>query len=199
MSSFTSNEMEQVLEYWQDISQDIDYISKESGLDIKKVVDILEELQKKGDISGFSKIERRKIDESQILLFEELVDSDVIKSLKLDQFNKSKDKDYLFDKKEINEIYDAHIFTVTLKEIHYQQSVLIFPLIIDFKSKEYDMFMVYTPNDEVFYGSKDGESGVRKIKDALGKDNMEMLDEVTVKMLDDHIPEDFWEVRNKQN
>jgi hypothetical protein len=197
---FTNNDIEQVLEYWQDISQDPEYISEKTGINIINVLNILEELQTKGNILGFSKIERRKIDENKILLFEELLDAEISKSLKIGQFEKNiKDKRYFYDEKNIDEVYDAHTFDVTVRKIHYKSGLLIIPLIVNFKNNEFNLFMVYSSNDDISYGSKEGEIGVQKLKNALGEENMEMFDAITGKILDDHIPDDFWEVRNRQN
>jgi hypothetical protein len=198
---FTNNDMENVLEYWQDVSQDPEFISKETDLDLNTVIQILDTLQKRGDISGFNKIERRRnLDESKVLLFEELVDPEVIKSLKLDKFtDKEEYKKYFFDEREINEVYDAHIFEIKVIKVVYQQGLIVIPLEIEYKGSDYSMFMVYDSDDNVHYGSKTGEDGVEKITKTLGEENMELFDSVTEQILNDHIPNDFWEIRNKLN
>jgi hypothetical protein len=198
---FTLSDMEDVLEYWQDVSQDPEFISKETDLDLNTVIQILHTLQKRGDISGFSRISRRKpnVNEDRVLLFEELVDPELAKALKLDQLTKTHDdKDYFFDEKEINEVYDAHIFEVKVLKAVLQQSVLIITLEVTTKGKDYDMFMVYAADENVYYGSKEGEKTVEALRQALGA-NWDLFDEVTERILNDHIPQDFWEVKNIQN
>ena len=198
---FTLNDMENVLEYWQDVSQDPEFIAKETDLDLNTVIQILHTLQKRGDISGFSKITRRKpnVNEDKVLLFEELMDPEMRKALKLDQLTKTHDdKDYFFDEKEINEVYDAHIFEVKAIKVVLQQSVLIIPLEVTVKGKDYDMFMVYSADENVYYGSKEGEKTVQSLREVLGN-NWNLFDEVTEQILNDHIPLDFWEVKNMQN
>ena len=98
--NFTTVEIEEVLNLYQDESQNPEYISESSGIEIDKVLAILNHLQKQGDITGFQKIERKKnLNEDRILLFSEaIIDPEVLKSLKLDKFN---DKRYFFDEKEI--------------------------------------------------------------------------------------------------
>jgi len=198
---FTLNDMEIVLEYWQDVSQDPEFIAKETDLDLNKVIQILHTLQKRGDISGFSRITIRKsnVNEDKVFLFEELMDTEIRKSLKLDQLTKTRDdKDYFFDEKEINKVYDAHIFEVKVTKAVLQQSVLIIPLEVTVKGKDYDMFMVYLPDENVYYGSKEGEKTVQSLREVLGN-NWNLFDEVTEQILNDHIPLDFWEVKNMQN
>jgi hypothetical protein len=198
---FTLNDMENVLEYWQDVSQDPEFIAKETDLDLNTVIQILHTLQKRGDISGFSKITRRKpnVNEDKILLFEELMDPEMRKALKLDQLTKTHDdKDYFFDEKEINEVYDAHIFEVKAIKAVYQQGLIIIPLEVTVKGKDYDMFMVYSPDENVYYGSSEGEKTVQSLRTAL-EPNWDLFDEVTEQILNNHIPLDFWEVKNIQN
>jgi hypothetical protein len=197
---FTHSDMEDVLEYWQDVSQDPEFISKETDLDLYTVIQILHTLQKRGDISGFNRVNRKKLDESKVLLFEELVDPEVIKSLKLDKLtSKTEYKKYFFDEKEINEVYDAHIFEIKVTKIVYQQGVIVIPLEMEYKGSDYSMFMVYDSDESVYYGSKTGEAGMEEIRKILGEENMELFDSVTEQILNDHIPNDFWEIRNKLN
>jgi hypothetical protein len=198
---FTHSDMEDVLEYWQDISQDTEFISQETGLDINKVIQILDTLQKRGDISGFNRIDRRKptVNEDKVLLFEELMDPEMRKELKLDQLTKTHDdKDYFFDEKEIGEVYDAHIFEVKAIKAVYQQGLIIIPLEVTVKGKDYDMFMVYSPDENVYYGGPEGEKTVQSLRDVLGP-NWNLFDEVTEQILNNHIPLDFWEVKKIQN
>lgn len=194
--NFTTVEIEEVLNLYQDESQDPKYIAESTGLEINKVVAILEHLQSQGDIQGFNKIERkRNINEDRILLFSEaIVDPEVIKSLKLDKIN---DKNYFFDEKEIEEVYDAHIFEVKAEKAHLHPIGLIITLVLTIKMKDFNIFMVYTPDENVYYGAEDGENTIKQLEDALG-DNWELFNDVTQQILDDHIPRDFWEVRMLQ-
>jgi hypothetical protein len=192
---FTHSDMEDVLEYWQDVSQDPDFISKETGLDLYKVIQILETLQKRGDISGFEKVKVNQVDESKVLLFEDIVSPKIRKELRLDQLTKkSNDKNYFFDEKEIGKVYDAHIFEVKAMKVFYLPDLINIPLEVTIKGKDYFLSIVYLPDENIYYsGDK-----LDDLKNALGN-NSKLFDEVTQQILDDHIPFDFWEVKNMQN
>ena len=102
------------------------------------------------------------------------------KALKLDQLTKTHDdKDYFFDEKEINEVYDAHIFEVKAIKVVLQQSVLIIPLEVTVKGKDYDMFMVYSPDENVYYGSKEGEKTVQSSQVTMVQHHDEVMNNIT--------------------
>jgi len=198
--NFTTVEIEEVLSIFQDESQDPEYISESTGMEIEKVLSILNHLQSQGDIQGFNKIERKmNISEDKVILFSEsIISPDLRKELKIDQLVKgSKDKNYFFDEKDINEVYNAHIFEIKVTKVIYQNAVVIFPLVVTIKNHDFEMFMVYHPDENVYYASEKGESLI-KLKSLLGN-NSELFDEVTERILNDHIPQDFWEVKNIQN
>lgn len=192
---FTMSDMEDILEYWQDVSQDPKFISNETGMELDKVIQILDTLQRRGDISGFKKIEKKM--EGKILLFEDL-NPETVKSLKLSQLTKS-GSEYFFDEKDIDMVYDAHIFEVRTTKMYFEKNLVIIPLNITYKNQDYKMVMLYTPNDEVFYGTDNGKNGISKVKEALGEQNMEIFDDVTLQIINERIPVDFWEVRDRQN
>lgn len=193
---FTMNDMEDVLEYWQDISQDPKFISNETGLPIGKVVQILNTLQKRGDISGFSPIEK-KYNENKVLLFNELVSTDVFKSLELDKMDKSKDKDYFFDEKVIDEVYDTHIFEVRAIKIVSKSRMLIIPIEVSVKSRDYNMFIAYTADEDVIVGSEMEET-INDIKKSIGS-NWNMFEDIIDQIIEENIPTDYWDVINKLN
>ena len=56
-----NDERDLIQNYWTDISQDPEWISKDTGLDYGKVMEILRLLQKNGDIKDFDESEFRKI------------------------------------------------------------------------------------------------------------------------------------------
>lgn len=193
---FTPVEIEEVLNVYQDESQNPEYISETTGLDLDKVIKILQHLQSQGDIEGFNKIERRKINENRVFLFiESAVDPDVIKSLKLDKIN---DEDYFFDEKVIDEVYDAHIFEAKVEKIILQPGGVIINMIVTHKMHDFEISIIYTPDDNVYYADKNNLNNINNLKNSLGN-NWELFDEVTNQILDDHIPIDFWEVRNRRN
>ena len=193
---FTMSDMEDVLEYWQDVSQDPKFISNETGMELDKVIQILDTLQRRGDISGFKKIEKKM--EGKILLFEDL-NPEIAKSLKLSTLTKGTgNKDYFFEEKDIDEVYDAHVFEIRTKKVYVSGDIIVFPITLTHKGQDYEMFLLYTSDDDVLYGSKD-KDGVLEVRKALGDQNIEILNDTTLQIVNDHIPQDFWEVRNRQN
>lgn len=195
--NFTTVEIEEVLGIYQDESQDPEYISESTGLELEKVLMILEHLQSQGDIKNFNKIERKKIlSEDRIILFSETyVDLEVIKSLKLDKLD---DKKYFFSEKEIQEVYDAHIFEIKAEKAVIQSWGLIISLTVTHKMRDYEISMIYTPDENVYYADQEGLETIKSLKNALG-DNWEFFHEVTNQILNDHFPKDFWEVRLMRN
>jgi len=51
----------------------------------------------------------------------------------------------------------------------------------------------------VHYGSQMGQEGIIKIEQMLGPKRFQMLDEATEEIINDIIPEDFWDVRGYTN
>ncbi len=196
--NYSQNDIENVLEYWQDISQDVQYISDELNLDINNVIDILSKLQSENQISGFEKIQKRKqvLQEKTVQSFLESLDPETLKALKLD---KLKSKEYFFTEKEVNEIYDNHIFLTKVSKITCDGDFVVITLNIEYRNTEFDIFMVYFSDDTVFYGSEKGKSELSRFFETMGPDNIEEFNIVTSRILDDHIPEDFWEVRGFAN
>ena len=184
----TPNEIEDIIEYWQDISQDPVFIADEIGMEFDKVVEILEILQERGEISGFSRISKRKsdVDDDKVLLFEELISPEVRNTLT--------DNDYFFDEKEINEIYEAYIFEIKVTKAFYKGGMIFIPLEVTIKGKSISIFMVYSPDENVYYDSETGDGEVDELRNILGS-NWKLFDEVTEKILSDNLPEDFWQVR----
>jgi hypothetical protein len=185
---YTPNEIEDIIEYWQDISQDPVFIADEIGMEFDKVVEILEILQGRGEISGFSRISKRKsdVDDDKVLLFEELISPEMRNTLT--------DNDYFFDEKEINEIYEAYIFEIKVTKSFYKGGMIFIPLEVTIKGKSISIFMVYSPDENVYYDSETGDGEVDELRNILGS-NWKLFDEVTEKILSDNLPEDFWQVR----
>lgn len=200
MDNFSSIDIENVLSYWVDVSQDPVFISQETGISLETVLLILEHLQSSGNINNFSKIEKRKaINEDRILLFEELVDQITSDRLKLNQLTQGFDnKQYFFGHKDINEIYDAYKLEVLVKSVDLISLGVQFHIIVTHNDTKYDMYVYYDSNEEVWYGSQKGEGEVKKLQDVLGND-METLNDVTRKIITDIIPDDFWEVRSNKS
>ncbi len=64
---FTPVEIEEVLNVYQDESQDPNYISESTGIELGKVISILTHLQSQGDIEDFGIV----VSENKVLMFNE--------------------------------------------------------------------------------------------------------------------------------
>jgi hypothetical protein len=176
----TPYEIEVVMEYWNDITQDVEVISSETGMDMDKVKHILSKLQ------GEEKIENFRIDES--------VDPETGKILKVRHFG----SDYNFSKKRIDRVYDSIIFNIEVKSMEAGNEQVIFECLVNFKHRQIPFYMVYDIEENVYYGSPEGKDTVTELRKSLG-DNIEMFDQTTFKIISDLIPEDYWEGKIKQN
>ena len=131
---------------------------------------------------------------SKILKFNELTINH--KEFKLDQFQKDKDEKYSFEKRDINELYDCHIFQVLAKEIVCDpRGFLIIHCIVTIKNKDYGLSIVYDTSSNIHYASTDE----KELKELKSKIDIDELNYVTNNILDDEVPMDFWEVKTKYN
>jgi DNA-binding Lrp family transcriptional regulator len=184
---FPMDELEGVLELWNHC-KDPKIISKEMGLSIERVNKIIEKLKKDG-----------QIDIESILTLEEFIDKDVADSLKLNSLTKkSDDTDYFFTSKDINVLYDAHIFEVTVESMSYESNAITIFTIVNYKFVEYKIAIIYYNDEDIHYGSVD-EDTLSKFRKNMGPENMELFDEVTNTVIEDYIPTDFWDVRELSN
>lgn len=137
---------------------------------------------------------------NKIKLFEEFVDKDVFKSLKLDTIKKDMmDDKYFFTEKVIGDVYDAHIFEVLVDKIIFDpKGFVVIHLLVTFNFKDYSILLIYANNEDIYYGSKI-VGDVDVFREKMGKENMEFFDDLTQTIIDDHIPSDFWEVHEKSN
>lgn len=168
---FKPADIEDVLEYWQDISQDPEFISHETGLDIKYVLDILKYLQDDNSIEDFNEIVKSKLETT------------------------IKENNNLY-KKDINEIYDAYIFKVIVKNIEYEDTFLVINLTVSFMKKDYEISILYENNEDIYLKSDKGIQYINKMKEDMQKDNIELLNTIIKEIIDDHIQENFWENYN---
>jgi len=129
----------------------------------------------------------------------ELLDQDVLKSLNIKPINR---KDYFFEFKEVNQVYDAHIFEILVQSMNLDKGgkgVLI-NLLVTYKFKEYGVGILYMDDESVFYANlNDSEYGIHELRKDMGEQNMEIFNEVTENIINDLIPVDFWEVRTRES
>lgn len=177
---YNSYNIDKVMEYWNDISQDIDFISSELKLDKKTIINILKKLQKEG------KVEYETIEES--------INPDIKNSLNLKHFSNN----YTFKNKKINKLYDSIIFDIYVKSVESFIDNIIFDCELTFKNKTYSFIISYDSDENVYYASLDGKDSIKKLLSIMN-DNLERLHQSTMKIINDNIPTDYWEGKVKQN
>lgn len=136
----------------------------------------------------------------KIKLFREMIDPELSKDLELDKLSKDmSNKDYFFSEKEINKQYEFGPFDIFVEKVFFQQGYVIMPIEVTCDGFLHRMFLAYDCDENINYGSQMGQEGIIKIEQMLGQKRFKMLDEATSEIVDDLIPEDFWEVRGYSN
>lgn len=129
----------------------------------------------------------------------ELIDQEVLNRLNIKKIDRSK---YFFSHKEINQLYDTHIFEVLVKDMNLDaggKAVLI-NLLVTYKFKDYGIGILYMDDENVFYGDlTDEELGVSDLRQDMGDSNMEIFNDVTEQIINELIPIDFWEIRLRES
>jgi hypothetical protein len=176
-----------------DTSQDPEFISQETGINLDKVLGILEFLTAKGKIKNF------EIDESKILLYEELVDIDDYFALGLDKLSTDKDDtDYFFSDMDLNKTFVKGPFTVLVRSKHFQQDYVVLDLDVSYMDETYPIFLYYDREERVFFLTPGQPEVLDIFLEDLG-DNLYNFYGFTDEILDKIIPYDFWETRAKFN
>lgn len=130
---------------------------------------------------------------------DELIDQEVLNHLNIKKIDRSK---YFFSHKEINQLYDAHIFEVLVKDMNLDtggKAVLI-NLLVTYKFKNYGVGILYMDDENVFYGDlTDEELGVSDLRQDMSESNMEIFNDVTEQIINELIPVNFWEIRLRES
>lgn len=136
---------------------------------------------------------------NHIRRIDELIDQEVLNHLNIKKIDRSK---YFFSHKEINQLYDAQIFEVLVKDMNLDtggKAVLI-NLLVTYKFKDYGVGILYMDDENVFYGDlTDEELGVSDLRQDMGESNMEIFNDVTEQIINELIPVDFWEIRLRES
>lgn len=136
----------------------------------------------------------------KIKLFREMIDPELSKDLELDKLSReTSDKNYFFSEKEVDKTYQFGPFEIYVEKVFFQQSFVIIPIEITCDGFLHRMFLAYDSDENIHYGSQLGQEGIIKIEQMLGPKRYEMLDDATEQVVDDLIPQDFWEVRGYSN
>ena len=129
----------------------------------------------------------------------ELIDQQVLNDLNIKKIDRSK---YFFSHKEINQLYDAHIFEILVKDMNLDtggKAVLI-NLLVTYKFKDYGVGILYMDDENVFYADlTDQELGITDLRQDMGESNMEIFNDVTEQIIDELIPIDFWQIRLRES
>jgi len=187
------DEIDLIHAYWQDQSQDPEFISEDTGIDLDRVMEILQILSKEGKIKDF------QIDESKILLYEELVDLDDYFALDLDKIStKGNDTDYFFSDMDLNKTFNKGPFTVLVRSKHFQQDYVILDMDVSYMDETYPIFMYYDRTERVFFLTPNDTEILEIFYDHLGE-NLKKFHLFCEEILDRLIPFDFWDTRAKFN
>lgn len=129
----------------------------------------------------------------------ELIDQQVLNDLNIKKIDRSK---YFFSHKEINQLYDVHIFEILVKDMNLDtggKAVLI-NLLVTYKFKDYGVGILYMDDENVFYADlTDEEFGITDLRQDMGESNMEIFNDVTEQIIDELIPIDFWQIRLRES
>lgn len=187
------DEIDLIFGYWKDISQDPEFISQDTGIDLDRVNKILQFLSSQRKIKDFIS------NESKVLSFNELMDPELSIELGLPSFQKNiDDKDYFFDEKEVNKTWDEDIIKIHVSSVKFDGDSLIFDTIVTISGKDFPIFILVGFDSSVEFGSPKGMEYVDDFMDSLGAE-FEYFQDMFDDVYDEVIPQDFWEIRSKMN
>lgn len=188
-----SEEIDLIHSYWQDQSQDPDFISQDTGIEIERVLEILELLSNQGKIKDFH------LNENQILMFEELIDLDDYFELELDKLStKGDDTDYFFDDMDLNLTFKKGPFTILVLSKHFFQDYVILDMDVSYLDETYPISLYYDRTERVFFFTPETPEVLDFFYEELGPNKQKFYD-FTQEILDKIIPLDFWETKSKFN
>jgi hypothetical protein len=136
----------------------------------------------------------------KIKLFREMINPELSKDLGLHKLSReTSDKNYFFSEKDVDKNYQFGPFEIYVENVFFQQGFVIMPIEISCDGFLHRMFLAYDSDENIHYGSQMGQEGIIKIEQMLGPKRFQMLDEATEEIINDIIPEDFWDVRGYTN
>jgi hypothetical protein len=137
---------------------------------------------------------------NKVRLFNEMIDPLLSKELELDKVSKGlSNQDYFFSRKEVDKTWEFEYFDIYVENMHFQQGYVIVPIEITSDGFLHRMFLAYSQDEDIFYGSMTGGTGIQKIKKMLGEYKFAFLEEATSEIVDELLPSDFWDVRGYSN
>jgi hypothetical protein len=187
------DEIDLIFGYWKDISQDPEFISQDTEIELDRVNKILQLLSDQRKIKDFI------YNESKVLSFNELMDPELSIELGLPSFQKDiDDKDYFFDKKEVNKTWDEDVVKIYVYNVRFDGDSLIFKTKITIYDNEFDIDMWVDYDENVEFGSEKGPEYIDSFEVAI-EDELEYFQDMFFDIYDEIIPDDFWETRSKIN
>lgn len=190
---FKKDEFDLVHSMWNDESQDIDYISLETGISRDTVLEILQSLSDQKKIKGF------KMNENQIILFEDMMDIDDYFTLGLDKLSTpDTDKDYFFEDEKIDKSFQKGPFTILVRTKHFFNDHVILDLDVSYLDETYPLHLMYDNAENVYLLTPGQPEIIDIFYEDLGDNKQRFLSFVN-EILDKIIPMDFWETKAKFN
>ena len=227
---FSKDELAMVEDYWINISQDADFISQETGINKKRIVDILVELSEKSRIEDFDLDEFQDV--PRVHKFTEMKNSSSFRTfnpkqalknkldvddyfdLDLDKMSREKgDKDYFFDFARIHRSwteYPLSIYVIDkrLLVLDGSEKIIGFNIRVRLtnkigKSEFFRLMMFYQRNGFVSFSRNVEGITSNKLLDLEEFYSIivekQRLFNLTSRVLDELVPDDLWDVLDRQN
>ena len=135
----------------------------------------------------------------KIFKFNELIDPELGIDLGLHNFLKDpKDKDYFFDFKEVNKLWDEDVIKVFIYNVRFDGDSLIFKSKITIYGEDFDIYILVDFDQNVEFGSEQGPEYIELFENAI-TDELEYFQDMFSDIYDELIPYDFWDVKSKNN
>ena len=152
----------------------------------------------------------------KVFKFNELMDPELGIQLGLQNFQKdTDDKNYFFDFKEVNKLWDEDNIKVYVYNVRFDGDSLIFKTKITIYGDEFDIYIHVDYDENVEFGSEEGPEYLDSFEMALDRldremkfymktglsteDELEYFHDMIYDIYDEIIPDDFWDVRSKVN
>ena len=135
----------------------------------------------------------------KVFKFNELMDPEMGMELGLYNFLKDpKDDDYFFDVKEVNKLWDEGVVKVFVYNVRFDGDCLIFKTKITLSSKEFEVYILVDFDENVEFGSEEGSEYIDSFEESIDEE-LEYFKDMFSDIYEEIIPDDFWEVKSKNN
>ena len=135
----------------------------------------------------------------KIFKFNELMTPDMYIELGLDKLQKNiNDKDYFFNYKEVNKLWDEDIIKIYIYNISFDKIYLIFKSRITIYDKDFYIYILVDYDQNVEFGSERGFKYIYSFEESI-ESELEYFKDMFLDIYDELIPYDFWDVMGKVN